>query len=156
MSYGIEFAAARRAASSLSLALCQFPIAFDVPRRPGLRKMLRSYIGTRTMGRLFQSSRGTPLVNRGICRLVLYPVCERIGIARGGMHAFRHGRVSHMQASGMPEDFTKNQVGHSSLRITGIYTHFEHGQKASFIREVAVLYSKRVLLYLMAKQPKVL
>jgi integrase len=92
-------------------------------------EMLRANIGIRTIGRLFQSSRGTPLVNREICRLVLYPVCERVGIARGGMHAFRHGRVSHMQASGMPADFTKNQVGHSSLRITSIHTHFEHKQK---------------------------
>jgi integrase len=99
-------------------------------------EMLRSHIGTRTIGRLFQSSRGTPLVNREICRLVLYPVCERIGIARGGMHSFRHGRVSHMQASGMPADFVKNQIGHSSLRITSMYTHFEHGQKPALAEKL--------------------
>jgi integrase len=29
-------------------------------------EMLRAYVGTRTIGRLFQSSRGTPLVNREI------------------------------------------------------------------------------------------
>jgi len=29
----------------------------------------------------------------------------------------------------MPADFTKNQVGHSTLRITSIYIHFEHEQK---------------------------
>jgi hypothetical protein len=34
-----------------------------------------------------------------------------------------------MQASMMPGDFVKNQIGHSSLRITSNYTHFEHGQK---------------------------
>ena len=99
-------------------------------------EMLRSYIGTRTTGRLFQSSRGTSLVNREICRLVLYPACERIGIACGGMHAFQHGRVSHMQASGMPADFTKSQVGHSSLRITSIYTHFERKQKRALAEKL--------------------
>jgi len=107
-------------------------------------EMLRGYIGTRTTGRLFQSSRGTPLVNREICRLVLYPVCERIGIARGGMHSFRHGRVSHMQASGMPADFVKNQIGHSSLRITSIYTHFEHGQKRALAEKLLFCNSKGV------------
>jgi len=66
-------------------------------------EMLRSYIGTRTTGRLFQSSRGTPLVNREICRLVLYPVCEQLGIKRGGMHAFRHRRVSHRQKRALAE-----------------------------------------------------
>jgi hypothetical protein len=34
------------------------------------------------------------------------------------MHAFRHGRVSHMQANMMPGDFLKNQIGHSGLRVT--------------------------------------
>jgi hypothetical protein len=38
-------------------------------------------------------------------------------------------RSSHMQASMMPGDFVKNQIGHSSLRIASNYTHFEHKQK---------------------------
>jgi integrase len=92
-------------------------------------EMLRTYIGPRTTGRLFQSSRGTALVNREICRLVLYPICQLLGIPKGGLHSFRHGRVSHMQASGLPGDFIKNQIGHSSLRVTSTYTHFEHQQK---------------------------
>jgi integrase len=40
------------------------------------------------------------------------------------MHAFRHGRVSQLQANGVPADFTMSQVGHSSLRTTAAYTHF--------------------------------
>ena len=32
-------------------------------------------------------------------------------------------------SSGLPADFIKNQIGHSSLRVTSIYTHFEHQQK---------------------------
>jgi integrase len=99
-------------------------------------EMLRAYIGTRTMGRLFQSSRGTPLVNREICRLVLYPVCKLLGIVPGGTHAFRHGRVSHMQASGLPGDFIKNQIGHSSLRITSDYTHFAHQQSRDMAEQL--------------------
>ena len=75
------------------------------------------------------SSVGTPLENRDICRRVLTPICGRLGIVPGGMHAFRHGRVSHMQANMMPGDFVMSQIGHSSLRITSNYTHFEHKQK---------------------------
>ena len=91
--------------------------------------LLRAFLAGRKSGRLFQSRLGTPLENRDICRRVLTPLCERLGIAPGGMHAFRHGRVSHMQASMLPGDFVKNQIGHSSLRITSNYTHFEHQQK---------------------------
>jgi len=67
---------------------------------------------------------------------VLTPLCEKIGIKPGGMHAFRHGRVSHMQASMMPGDFVKNQIGHSSLRITSNYTHFEHRQKREMVEKL--------------------
>jgi integrase len=99
-------------------------------------EMLRAYVGARTTGRLLQSSRGTPQVNREICRLVLYPACERLGIPKGGLHSFRHGRVSHMQASGLPGDFIKNQIGHSSLRVTSTYTHFEHQQKIDMAEQL--------------------
>jgi integrase len=51
-------------------------------------------------------------------------LCKRLGIMLGGMHAFRHGRTSHLQANNVPTDFTKSQVGHSSLRTTSGYTHF--------------------------------
>lgn len=87
-------------------------------------QMLKEHLGGRTSGRVFQSRVGTPLENRDICRRILKPLCERIGITPGGMHAFRHGRVSHLQQNGVPPDFTKSQVGHSSLRTTSRYTHF--------------------------------
>jgi integrase len=87
-------------------------------------QMLKEHLGGRTTGRVFQSRVGTPLENRDICRRVLTPICEQLKIAPGGMHAFRHGRVSHLQQNGVPPDFTKSQVGHSSLRTTSGYTHF--------------------------------
>ncbi len=99
-------------------------------------QLLHSFLAGRRTGRLFQSRSGTPLENRDICRRVLKPICEKLGIEPGGMHAFRHGRVSHMQASMMPGDFVKNQIGHSSLRITSNYTHFEHGQKREMVEKL--------------------
>jgi integrase len=99
-------------------------------------QLLRCFLADRKTGRLFQSRVGTPLENRDICRRVLTPLCEKLGMEPGGMHAFRHGRVSHMQASMMPGDFVKNQIGHSSLRITSNYTHFEHGQKREMVEKL--------------------
>ena len=94
-------------------------------------QMLKEYLGDRRTGRVFQTKNGTPLENHNIVRQVLKPICKRLGIAPGGMHAFRHGRVSHLQANNVPSDFTKNQVGHSSLRTTSGYTHFTE----SFFRD---------------------
>lgn len=99
-------------------------------------RLLREFLGARQSGRLFQSRVGTPLENRDICRRVLTPLCKKLGIKPGGMHAFRHGRVSHMQASMMPGDFVKDQIGHSDLRITSNYTHFEHRQKREMVEKL--------------------
>jgi integrase len=63
--------------------------------------MLREHLGSRTAGRVFQSRVGTPLENRDTCRRVLKPVCRKLGIQPGGRHAFRHGRVSQLQANGV-------------------------------------------------------
>jgi integrase len=103
----------------------------DVFVDSGTLQMLKQYLGGRTSGRVFQTKNGTPLENHNIVRQVLKPICKRLGIEPGGMHAWRHGRVSHLQANKVPGDFTKNQVGHSSLRTTSGYTHFTE----SFFRD---------------------
>lgn len=94
-------------------------------------QMLRDYLGSRTAGRVFETRNGTPLEDHNVVRQVLKPLCQRIGIEPGGMHAFRHGRISHLQQNNVPPDFTKRQVGHSSLRTTSGYTHFSE----DFVRE---------------------
>jgi len=99
--------------------------------------MLREYLAGRTTGRVFQTKNGTSLENHNIVRQVLKPICKRLGIAPGGMHAWRHGRVSHMQANGVPGDFTKNQVGHSSLRTTNGYTHFSEEYKRDIVERLS-------------------
>lgn len=98
---------------------------------------LKEHLGSRTSGRVFQSRVGTPLENRDICRRVLKPLCKQLGIQPGGMHAFRHGRVSQLQASGVPADFTKSQVGYSTLRTTSGYTHFTDAFKRETVERLA-------------------
>ena len=68
---------------------------------------------------------------------VLYPICDHLKIERGGMHAFRHGRISVMQQGGAPPDFTKRQVGHSSLRTTSNYTHFGEAFNREIVEKLA-------------------
>jgi len=87
-------------------------------------RMIREYLGSRTSGLVFQTRNSTPLSAWNVVRQVLRPLCDQLGIPRGGLHAFRHGRVSHLQQNGAPPDFTKSQVGHSSLKTTSLYTHF--------------------------------
>ena len=78
----------------------------------GTVRMIKEHLKSRTAGRVFQTRNGTPLNDHDVLQYVLYPICDRLKIPRGGMHAFRHGRVSHMQQQHVPPDFTKSQVGH--------------------------------------------
>jgi len=58
-----------------------------------------------------------------------------------------------MQANMMPRDFVKNQIGHSSLRITSNYTHFEHKQKRE-MAERLLSCTQNPDLYTIANQAK--
>jgi len=87
-------------------------------------KMLKEHLGERATGLVFPSRNGTPLVNRNVNVNVLRVICERLKIPNGGMHAIRHGRISLLQAMGVPGDLIMKWVGHTSLKITSVYTHF--------------------------------
>jgi len=100
-------------------------------------RIIKEHLRNRTSGRVFQTRNGTPLNDRDVLVDVLYPICDRLKIRRGGMHAFRHGRVSHMQQHHVPPDFTKSQVGHSSLRTTSGYTHFSDSFKREIVEQLA-------------------
>jgi hypothetical protein len=46
-------------------------------------RLLRCFLAGRKTGRLFQSRAGTSLENRDICRRVLTPICEKLGMEPG-------------------------------------------------------------------------
>jgi integrase len=100
--------------------------------------MLKQYLGDRSTGRVFQSKNGTPIDIHAASGEVLKPLCKRLGIEPGGMHAFRHGRVSQLQANNVPADLIKDQIGHSSLRTTRGYTHFTDEYFRDTVERVAL------------------
>jgi len=81
---------------------------------------------------------GTPLKVGDVDRYVLKPICKRLGIPKGTMHAFRHGRVSRMQDAGVNETVILTKIGHSSLRMTRRYTHFSHEQRRATAEKLAI------------------
>jgi integrase len=81
---------------------------------------------------------GNPWKVGDVKRYVLRPICKKLGIPLGGMHAFRHGRVSKMQDEGVNEKIILLEVGHSSLRMTRRYTHFSHEQRRATAERLAI------------------
>jgi integrase len=91
---------------------------------PTLVRMLSSYLVGRTSGKVFQTKSGKPHSRHNVWRK-LKLILKSLGLPPGGLHAFRHGRVSMLQANGMPGDLLLEQVGHSNLKTTSGYTHFD-------------------------------
>ncbi len=61
----------------------------------------------------------------------LYPLLQKLGIERGGFHAFRHGNETVMDGENVPMATRLNRLGHSDPRVTIKYTHVvsEDGRK---------------------------
>jgi integrase len=98
----------------------------------GLVQRLRDHLSGKVSGRVFETRTGRPLA-KDATRHALHRILDRLEIPRGGLHSFRHGRVSMLQAAGVAPDLIRSWVGHSNSRITSRYTHFS----ADFKREVA-------------------
>jgi site-specific recombinase XerD len=81
----------------------------------------RKSVAVENQDAFFETRNGTPF-SKDHVRQKLVSVLLKPGLKRGGLHAFRHGRVSVLQENGVPGDLVKEWIGHSSLRTTSRYT----------------------------------
>ena len=72
---------------------------------------------------LFCTREGTPYDNRDIVDQVLHPILERLGVARAGLHAFRHGNATIMDGLNAPMRVRQDRLGHEKAETTLGYTH---------------------------------
>ncbi len=109
----------------------------DVNVDPKVMAVVKAFLADRQTGRIFQSRNGTPLVHSNVNRYVLKPICEKLGIPMATTHAFRHGRISVLQQNRVPGDLIKEWVGHTSLKTTSGYTHFDDAYRQQIVSELA-------------------
>lgn len=102
-----------------------------------LAERLAAHSGRRTAGRVFQTRTGTPICKRN-ARRRLNELLRDLKLPKAGLHAFRHGRVSVLQTSGVPGDLVKEWVGHSNLHTTSLYTHFQDDFRRQVASKVAL------------------
>jgi integrase len=88
-----------------------------VNMEPALAEMLRQHLAGRKSGRVFQTQNGTPFSKDNV-RRKLVSVLDRLGLKRGGLHAFRHGRVSVLQENGVPGDLVKEWISSTSFLLS--------------------------------------
>ena len=85
-------------------------------------EMLRTFIGDRSNGLLFQSRNGLPLSQSNISRRHLHPVLKKLGAGKTSFHAFRRFRTTWLRKNGTPEDLIKLWLGHAEASITDSYS----------------------------------
>jgi integrase len=98
----------------------------DLPMPKELETRLRSYLlqhnGESEL--LFVNRRGRPFSANKLRARELHPLLDKLGIARGGFHALRHGAASSLLADGATPAVVQRQLRHSDPRITlGTYAH---------------------------------
>lgn len=104
---------------------------------PALAKILDEHLNGRAAGRVFQSKNGTPFSKDQVRRKSV-SLLDTLGLWRGGLHGFRHGRVSVPQENGVPGDLVKEWIGHSSLRTTSRHTHISPEYRERVAAEVGL------------------
>jgi integrase len=89
--------------------------------------VLQDYLATwneNPEGFLFVNRNGRPYAANKVVEFGLWPVLERLKIARAGMHAFRHCHASLLMDVGANPTVTRTQMRHSDARITlEVYGH---------------------------------
>lgn len=103
---------------------------------PEALKIAQEFIGDRKIGRVFNSKNNTPLVCGEVNRSGLTPLLKKLKLKPGTTHAFRHGRVSLLQQDRVPGDLIKEWAGHTSLKITSGYTHFDDDYRQEIIKSL--------------------
>jgi integrase len=90
---------------------------------PELAALLQQHLAGRKSGCVFQARNGAPIHAGNLRKRVLHQLLEKLGIPRGGFHAYRHARVTILRKKGTPPDLQTQWIGHSSLRVTDGYCH---------------------------------
>jgi integrase len=72
---------------------------------------------------LFPNCAGKPYYERNLLRRKLWPVCDRLSIARFGWHSLRHTFSTYGGNSGVPVPVLQYLLGHASMETTMLYTH---------------------------------
>ena len=96
--------------------------AREVPIDASVMGELRRHPNGRRFGYVFQTNRGTPLRPSNVLEDVLHPTLKKLNIPKAGMHAFMHGRCSHLVYAGVRRAVIRDWHGRSADAMVDHYT----------------------------------
>ncbi len=106
-----------------------------------LAEVLRNYRSewkTNPDGFLFVTRNNRPPSSNKVVEYRLWPILDKLGIPRCGLHAFRHTHTSLLLESGATPAVAQRQLRHSDARTTlGIYGHVVGNAHREAVEKVA-------------------
>ncbi len=118
----------------------------DLPLPPVLVDLLEGYRlrwKPNAFGLLFANAKGQPITSCYVRRDILHPIRERLGIARGGFHAFRHGLGTALMQQGASARAVQQQLGHADLRMPERYAHVVPEDQRTAVNRTVEVFLRR-------------
>lgn len=113
----------------------------DVPLVEDVAKVLRHYLTeweANPPGLLFPNALGRPYNLTKVVVKRLWPVLDKLGIARCGLHAFRHTLSGTLMMLGTSPKVVQEQLGHEDPSTTlGIYGHLVSDEQRRAVEAAA-------------------
>ena len=96
---------------------------------PALADLLKTFVGDREAGFLFESRTGRPLWQSDLLRGSLHPILDKLKQPHTGFHAFRRFRVTWLRKQRVPEDLIRLWVGQAAQSVTDRYSRLDEDVK---------------------------
>ena len=115
-----------------------------VPMPEALAAVLQEHLtkqAPNSEGWLFANRKGKPMDAEHVVDRRLHPLLDALGMARCGLHAFRHTHCSLLVDAGVPVKVVQEQMRHGDVRTTmEVYAHAAvHAQRGAVEKVAAVL-----------------
>ena len=101
---------------------------------PSVSSILKSFIGNRSSGLIFQTSSRKSVTQTNLLRRELHPLLVTRGIPLCGFHAFRRFRNTFLRQSHCPDGILKFWLGHAAKDMSDHYDL--SGQDMQYRRDV--------------------
>lgn len=104
-----------------------------------LATMIKTHLSGRTDGLVFPCRNGGPLRNSNVLADVLHPILRGLKLELGGLHGFRHHRVSELVMAGVSMPMIRSWIGQGSDKMVSRYTHLNSSYNAVELARVPEL-----------------
>jgi integrase len=108
-----------------------------LPIPNALAQMVRQHIKTLKSEWLFVTKRGNLFHSDKVVKLRLWPILDKLGIPRCGLHAFRHTHSTILLDIANPKQH-QEQMRHADPRVTiGVYSHVNAEARRGVVEKLA-------------------